>query len=444
MPLPNPVILLPGITATYLRDMYPLPPESVWEVMPWDRDYRRVSLHPDTQTVGSRRLEALQPARIVADQLYEVAYEELVDELRDNLSTSDREPVPVYPFGHDWRQPLNLIEAELDRFIDEVIERTCLMRHYFADGYPARRQVNLVGHSMGGLIVAGHLQRKGGDARIGKIVTLAAPFRGSIEPLVKIVTGNANLGVTPPSSRDREAARLTPALYHLLPSFDAGNIVLPPQFGTSLFQPAVWQRSILQTIRRYILDYGKDPQNPGDENAVFAALLQEAMQHRNGIETLDLAAIGFDPNDWLCVCGIGSKTRVRAAVVAATDSTGNPVPEFRFDPANDLKNDPGTDLTGDGTVPLLGALPTFLPREMVVCVTPDDFDFWEGLDIILMKAGGGFHGLMPTMDMIHRLIVNFFRPGTRGDYWGQPAPGIADADWAPPTSPPFKIPLIRR
>ncbi len=81
MPSSNPVIVVPGITATYLRDQYPLPPEIVWAVI--GKDYRRVALHPDNV-----RLEAKEPARIVPDQLYEIAYEELIEELRYNLPDS--------------------------------------------------------------------------------------------------------------------------------------------------------------------------------------------------------------------------------------------------------------------------------------------------------------------------------------------------------------------
>ena len=45
MALPHPVIVVPGITATYLHDEYPLPPEDIWEVI--KQDYERIVLHPD-------------------------------------------------------------------------------------------------------------------------------------------------------------------------------------------------------------------------------------------------------------------------------------------------------------------------------------------------------------------------------------------------------------
>ena len=54
-----PVILVPGITGTYLRDEYRLPPDRVWSVL--QHDFSRVALHPDDP-----RYEAVEPARVRA------------------------------------------------------------------------------------------------------------------------------------------------------------------------------------------------------------------------------------------------------------------------------------------------------------------------------------------------------------------------------------------
>src|SRR4051812_9524352 len=111
--LPNPVIVVPGIIGTYLKDEYPLPPEFVWTVM--TKGFDRTALHPD-----DLRYESTQPARIRSDQIYEIAYRELIDELRHNLTQRPDEPVPVFPFGYDWRKPLAETQQLLAQFIDEV------------------------------------------------------------------------------------------------------------------------------------------------------------------------------------------------------------------------------------------------------------------------------------------------------------------------------------
>ena len=68
MALPDPVIVVPGVTASYLRDMYPLPPETIWAVI--KKDFDRAKLHPD-----DIRYEAQEPAVIRPDHAYEIAYE---------------------------------------------------------------------------------------------------------------------------------------------------------------------------------------------------------------------------------------------------------------------------------------------------------------------------------------------------------------------------------
>jgi hypothetical protein len=57
MALRYPVVVVPGITATYLRDEYQLPPELVWGEL---EDYDRTALHPDNLCY-----EAREPARVM-------------------------------------------------------------------------------------------------------------------------------------------------------------------------------------------------------------------------------------------------------------------------------------------------------------------------------------------------------------------------------------------
>ncbi|MDY6837846.1 MAG: alpha/beta fold hydrolase [Thermodesulfobacteriota bacterium] len=64
----------------------------------------------------------------------------------------------------------------LDYFVDEVMDRTKLLPHY------KRRRfgVDLVGHSMGGLIIADYLKRYGQRKKIRRVVSIGTPFEGAI------------------------------------------------------------------------------------------------------------------------------------------------------------------------------------------------------------------------------------------------------------------------
>ncbi|MBN1292990.1 MAG: alpha/beta hydrolase [Candidatus Latescibacteria bacterium] len=427
MELVYPVIVVPGITATYLRDEYPLPPDYVWQVL--RKNYDRVALHPN-----NLRYEAREPARVMPGQVFGIAYEELIEELRYNLRSKEDKHVPVFPFGYDWRMPLVSTEAQLDEFINEVIERTKLLKHYHEEGYSDNPKVNLVGHSMGGLVITGYLQKKKKKAPVHKVVTLATPYQGSFEAVIKITTGTANLGDESSSSRERETARITPALYHLLPSFENGISIDPglPQ-SLKLFDPEAWQSSVTDSIAEFIRLKGITPENEIQNGAkkIFAGMLEYARKHRQRIDSFTLSDAGLSNKDWLAVVGVDAKTRTHLQIVALDGK-----PEFKLN-SDDRKNEWENKVvsqrifTGDGTVPYEGAIPTFLEEKNLVCVTPDDFGYWEIKDKALTKVAG-FHGIIPNMNMLHRLIVRFFKnaPDPRGNTWGRPAPG--GKDWDPP------------
>lgn len=423
-----PVIVLSGITGNYLRDTYPIPPEVIWSALA--RDFPRVQMHPD-----NTRLEARQPARVTADQPIEMVYRELVEELRHNLSFQADKPIPVYVLPYDWRQPLEAIEDQLHHFIDEVIERTKLLRHFDSDGYAKAPKVNLIGHSMGGVIIAGYLARRGQSHRVGKIATIAAPYRGSIEPIVKMTSGLSNMTGSIAGSREREASRVTPALYYLLPTFDGCLIGTNGEtFRSGIFDSSIWQPSILDTLKEYIRLYGlKQKDRPDQAAELFSALLKAGADHHRKLESFKLESSGLTTNDWMCIVGVDRVTRLRIKIERAVGTN-----QFTIDDscaANQWGNgqEETSWHTGDGTVPLRGAIPPFLLPENVICVRPKDFSWSEIGDSTLAKEQlVGFHGALPSMDLVHRLIVRHFlsQRDRRSNTWGFPLPGVHD--WRPP------------
>ncbi len=422
--LVDPVIIIPGITATYLFDQYQVSHDLVWSML--SKKFDRVALHPNNLDY-----EAQEPARVRPGQIFDVAYKELAEELRYNLREKEDMVVPVYPFGYDWRMPLEKTEAELDVFIKEVIERTKLLRHYHEYGYDENPKVNLIGHSMGGLVITGYLASHGLKAPVNKVVTLATPFRGSLEAVMKLSTGSADIGASSSASRERETARITPALYYLLPGFKNG-ISFAPGIPESLFDAGAWQPSIIQSIGEFIrlkglptADIAKDAMD------LFKTLLLQAEAHVKTVDSFRLSDAGMDSNRWMAVVGVNAKTRVRLNVINRDRKVDLDI--LTGDRDNQWENpDPAMKrFTGDGTVPYEGAIPSFLKEENLVCVTPQDYGYWETADRAL-SAVGGFHGILPNMNMIHRLIVRFFKDmeDKRGNTWGNKAP--VAGEWTPP------------
>ena len=430
-----PVIFVPGITGTYLRDEYQLPPDRVWGVI--EHNYAHVALHPDNPL-----FEAMEPSRVRADSLFEVPYKEIIQELRYNLCTDEDHQVPVYPFAYDWRLPLDTIEKQFSDFVDEVVDRTKLISHYVEDGYLDNPKVNLIGHSMGGLIIAGYLDTKGTSAPVSKVATLATPYKGSFEAVIKIATGTSNLGVDASNSREREAARLTSSLYHLLPAIQDALEVDDPKLPTSLFDPGLWQSSIVASVLAYVQQQmafikAQDQQNQKAQ-ALFAKFLEMAQAYRNRLDQFQLSKTNLTSDDWLCVVGVNSQTRVRMRI---SSTEKGPLfdlsSKYRLNLWRQNQQDPTQwRWTGDGTVPFEAAKPNFLKLENLVCVTPEDYGYWEVQDKLVASVAG-FHAIICNMDMLHRLIVRHFtgRPDIGGNTWGYPAPGVRAENWAPAVKP---------
>lgn len=418
---PSPVIFVPGIMGSALRDEYPVSPETVWSPFKFViKAYERITPHPD-----NLRYELREPSRVVKDQVFELFYQELIEELRHNLSPAADEPVPVFPFAYDWRQPLADTQEQLAEFVEEVIERTSLLGHYngATPSYtPRSGKVSLVGHSMGGLIIAGFVQ-KHGLKRVDRIATIASPFRGSPEAVAKVAIGIGALGLSPGSSREREAARVTPALYHLLPSY-ANAVQAAPGLSADLYEASAWQPSIIETLSEFIRLHGLKKRDSEARGAkLLGEILAGAREHRVALEKLQLD----DPKRWLCIVGVGSETRL--GINVQRDAGGAPTFVVGKE-IDDWQNQSPSVRTGDGTVPYEGAEPAFVPRHQLVCLTPGEFGFFEIGDKVL--AAAGFHSALPNMNLAQRLVISHLSGRRQGEIKGRPAPGVSPQQWDPP------------
>ena len=423
--LTYPIIFVPGITASTLRDIYPLPSELIWTVL--HKDYRRIAMHPN-----DLRYEGMQPAMVAADQVFEVSYKEMIAELRDELQESCGNTVPVYPFAYDWRQPLETAQQQLADFIQEVIARTRLLPQY-QKAYGDDIKVNLLGHSMGGLVITRCLSDQPAGLAVNKVATLATPFQGSFEAIVKLTVGTGNLVGSKPSHAERRTARVMPALYQLLPAFTEG-LNIEPSLSQDLFDMDSWQPSVLTSITKYVKETALPGTVPSQlAKDIFGQLLEGARHNAAQVRSLDLGSHHLDSQDWLAIVGVDSDTRIHQSV---KKRRGKPV--FEFDHRLDVKNNwrdshPSDDwwMTGDGTVPYKGARPPFLSEDQLVLISPEDYAFWEMGDKALTKLGG-FHGILPNMNLVHRILLRFFTDGSDkyGNTWGRAVPGVAQ--WNPP------------
>jgi pimeloyl-ACP methyl ester carboxylesterase len=420
----NPAIVIPGVAGTSLFDEYPMKSEALWTAV-LNKEYQRLAMHPD-----DHRYEAFEPALVRPHRLLDLGYDDLVVSLRHDLSVRADQPTPVFAFPYDWRQDVAVSGAQLAAFVEEVVARTKLLRHY--SGFAQNPKVDLVGHSMGGLVICEYLSQLPNKKLVGKVATLGTPFLGSLESLVKLLTGLGNLSGEVPKEREREAARSMPAIYQLLPSFPrAIKEGAPKPPTTNLFRADAWQSGVLQSLAEYIRLHAVDVGNRATRKARAEGLLQWyldlAREHRRRVESLDLKKAGLSPSDWLAVVGVGAKTRVQATLALAEGA-----PRYQIaDPVGEWSGNGQPPDTGDSTVPLAGAMPPFLDPAQVVAVTTGNFGFWELKDRALTVAAG-FHAMLPNLNLVQRLVLRHLRSDYRGEVWGMPVPGVAANAWNPP------------
>ena len=87
-----------------------------------------------------------------------------------------REGHDLFAFDHDWRR--------------SVFENAELLAAFVREKVPDEtRRVDILGHSMGGLIARVYAIKFGGSARLGRLMSAGTPFRGSVKVFETIEQG---------------------------------------------------------------------------------------------------------------------------------------------------------------------------------------------------------------------------------------------------------------
>ncbi len=97
-------------------------------------------------------------------------YVKVYDNLENTfLNAGYAEGDNYFEFYYDWLQPLDNLAGQFKSYLENTV----------LYGKPANTKVNLVGHSMGGMVARTYAQNYGVD-RINKIVTSGSPHQGAI------------------------------------------------------------------------------------------------------------------------------------------------------------------------------------------------------------------------------------------------------------------------
>lgn len=447
--MPPPVIVLHGLTASVMRDEYPVEPEEVFNRSPFgDQAWDRLILHPDDTAY-----EAQEPARVRPSHILPIGYRELIEALRDGLSPSKDKPVPVFGFAYDWREDIFVTARRLGDFIREVIGRTRLLAHYPR----TLAEVDLVGHSTGGMVIAACLSRghhvENGVPLVRRVATLATAYHGAVDALEKVTAGESELFG---NGRDaeRHMARLMPAIYQHIPSYkDAFIDRINGNVAVDVFDPVNWQSSVFGELAEHLRLFSRDPQftDPAKRTQqafrTLTAWLKQGEALLKALNTvdpkaalLDNAGAGRHPG-WLVIVGQDERTRWQGFL---TMKNGERIFGFEkeqdgFDPAG--HDDPATVETlvrfrsrlGDGTVPILSAVPDWADRERVVTLARRDFGTLENWPL---RGFPTFHSVLPWLNQAHRWIISFLLDKQAGkrEIVGRPLYDVTRPAWQSPVT----------
>lgn len=257
----SPVIFVHGLQGAWLKDEYPVDYNDavIWTGVLTKR-FDALHLHAldDSFDAETRRL-------VMPHQAVPFIYEGIIDEIRDEMDDQSY----VYAFTYDWRKDNRLSARALGEFMERVLRIAGL--HEKSAGRAKPRQVVLIGHSMGGLVIKWCATRVVEPRKIAKIITIATPFKGSLKAVEALLPGARNLFGGQQKKSMRHAARTMPGVYQLLPSWNGAVVDLATRQPLSPFDVSSWQKSLVDSLAK---KYGPDffPRKLADAKAFVSVV----------------------------------------------------------------------------------------------------------------------------------------------------------------------------
>ena len=221
---PYPVIIIPGITGSELKGTETLywPPDTAGleggNYLTFIANFMALALNENAESAVtmnpvrfSPMTEYIEGSNIGAAN----TYGDLTIALSDELGKEN-----VWFFGYDWRMDNRVTAVELSNYIDKVLEETK------AD------KVNIVAHSMGGLVTSAYLAKYGdeGKKKLDRVITCGTPFLGSQGAHSTVSDGSGFMGgeYNDLAGVFKQIAITLPSIYQLLPPESWDSLGLAP------------------------------------------------------------------------------------------------------------------------------------------------------------------------------------------------------------------------
>lgn len=279
----NPVIIIPGILGSYLNkgDGTEVWPNIEKALLPFGDTYL------DDLILNDNGIDDKQNIKI-GDVTRKILGKDFFQGLITKLKGQYREGKDLFVFPYDWRFDIDSIARDkLDLFIDDILKKT------------GAKKVDIVAHSMGGLVTKAYVKDFGGE-KIGKFIDIATPHLGSPSAFKLISYGDdlgikfGLLGLNP--DEVKKISQNMPSAYELLPSakyFDSSDPDYKYYFadlGDADNNGFKGKLSFSDTFD-FLRNSGRN-QKLLDKSKTFGESLSEVDPEKNGIETFNIVGCG--------------------------------------------------------------------------------------------------------------------------------------------------------
>jgi len=331
IPTKNPVLIAPGVTGTELFNVS----EKLWAdvdrmmINPGDAFLDPLAFNSDITPSDSsvHSTDVIKTETLLGATIFNYT-DSLINEFENQGYIENQD---LFTFPYDWRYGVSGKNAD-------GLTNSDLLKNKIADilNQTGADKVDVIAHSLGGLIVKKYVADNSVNNYIGKAVFVGVPNTGSPKVVKALVQGD-NFGVSfgPVGLNDAEMKKLSenmPVAYDLLPSQQyynsAGSFVSKIDFGSG--------NNPIETD----LDYqGFKDYLTQDYNLNSQALSNAENLHSNAFDNFDLRTAGVD---LYSIDGCKTGTMTNFLQVNYIDIFGREITSFD---RVDLK-------TGDGTVPI--------------------------------------------------------------------------------------------
>ena len=306
----EPVIIVPGILGSYLNRV--LDNQEVWvdgAALLISRDDNYLDeLKFDT---SGNEIINMNATGIIESVLGAAQYGNLIQKFKDD---DYQLGIDLFLFYYDWRLDIELSSLGLDSVINQAIAQS------------PTGKVNIIAHSMGGLVAKDYLMRNG-DASVNKLIFAGTPHLGAPKAFNALNYGDdfdlKFIGLGLNKNKAKDIAQNMPAVYELLPSREyvnqAGSYVSDARTGNT-------QMLTYDQTNQFMIS---DPFLPDYRNSDILDLADQFHQSHDG---------------WL-----PQSANVYSLIgCQAYDTIGS----FKIEDENSIDIN---SITGDGTVPVVSA-----------------------------------------------------------------------------------------